>query len=67
MGERERGGGGGVGGWCWCTEPMSGPYGVSLWKSISQEWLTFYSFLQYDVGDGTRVIQGECVVWRLSS
>ena len=34
---------------------MSGPCGISLWKSIRHEWFTFSHFLQFDVGDGTRV------------
>ena len=29
-----------------------GPYGVSLWKSIKQEWPTFSKYLQFYVGDG---------------
>lgn len=29
-----------------------GPYGMSLWKSIKQEWPTFSKYLQFYVGDG---------------
>lgn len=52
--------GGGGGGCCCCcccrcTEVVSGPYGVSLWKSIRWEWETFSSYIQYEVGDGSRV------------
>ena len=34
---------------------MLGTYGVSVWKSIRSGWLDFSKFLQFDVGDGTRV------------
>ena len=30
------GGGGG-----WCSRSVNGPYGVALWKSISQGWPSF--------------------------
>ena len=39
----------------WCTEPVLGTYGVSVWKSIRHSWLDFSKFLQFDVGDGTRI------------
>ena len=39
---------------CWCTKPVAGAYGVSVWKSI-RSGLTFSKFLRYDVGDGTSV------------
>ena len=45
-------GGGGVG---WCTKPMTGTYGVSVWKSIRSGWMDFSKFLRFDVGDGTKV------------
>ena len=34
---------------------VSGAYGVCLWKFIRSGWLFFSKFIQYDVGDGTRV------------
>ena len=34
---------------------MTGIYGVSVWKSIGSGWMDFSKFLQFDVGDGTRV------------
>ena len=39
----------------WCTKPVTGTYGVSAWKSIRSGWMDFSKFLQFDVGDGTRV------------
>lgn len=45
-------GGWGVGGG-WCTKAVSGPYGISLWKSIRWQWPTFSKLLWFDVGDGT--------------
>ncbi|XP_050252211.1 uncharacterized protein LOC126698794 [Quercus robur] len=39
----------------WCTKPVTGTYGVSVWKSIRSGWMDFSKFLQFDVGDGTRV------------
>lgn len=39
----------------WCTTVVAGPYGVSLWKFIRWEWLTFSLYLQFDVGDSSRV------------
>ena len=39
----------------WCTKPVSGTYGVIVWKSIRSGWLAFFNFLWYDVGDGTDV------------
>ena len=45
----------GDGGGGWCTKPVTGTYGVSAWKSIRSGWMDFSKFLQFDVGDGTRV------------
>ena len=42
-----------VGGWC--TRSVNGPYGVGLWKSISQGWPSFSRHILYDIGDGSRV------------
>ena len=39
----------------WCTKPVLGTYGVSVWKSIRSAWLDFSKFLRFDVGDGTRI------------
>ncbi|KAL4639460.1 hypothetical protein ACB092_03G220100 [Castanea dentata] len=39
----------------WCTKSVSGAYGICMWKSIRSGWLNFSKFLQYEVGDGTRV------------
>ena len=39
----------------WCTKPMTGTYGVSVWKSIRSGWMDFSKFLRFDVGDGTKV------------
>ena len=39
----------------WCTTFVAGPYGVSLWKFIRWEWLTFSLYLQFDVGDSSRL------------
>ena len=42
-----------VGGWC--TRSVNGPYGVALWKSISQGWPSFSCYILYDIGDGSKV------------
>ena len=39
----------------WCTRSMNGPYGVGLWKNISQGWPSFSRHILYDIGDGSRV------------
>ena len=39
----------------WSTQLVSGPYGVSLWKYIMKEWKTFSQFLEFKVGDGSRI------------
>ena len=39
----------------WCTRLVNGPYGVGLWKYISQGWPSFPSHILYDIGDGSRV------------
>ena len=38
-----------------CSRSVEGPYGVNFWKFIRRGWLTFSRFLQFDVGDGTKV------------
>ncbi len=44
---------GGGGDWCSCS--VSGPYGVSLWKTISKGWAAFSRFVRYKVGDGSSI------------
>ena len=39
----------------WCTRSINGPYGVGLWKSISQGWPSFSRHILYNIGDGSRV------------
>ena len=39
----------------WCTRSVNGPYGVGLWKYISQEWPSFSHHILYDIGDGFRM------------
>ena len=38
----------------WCTRPINGPYGVVLWKNISQGWPSFSRLILYDIGMGPR-------------
>ena len=38
---------------------MIGPYGVGLWKNISQGWPSFSCHILYDIGDGSRVSFGK--------
>ena len=39
----------------WYTRAVIGPYGVGLWKNISQGWPSFSHHILYDIGDGSRV------------
>ena len=39
----------------WCSRSVNGPYGVALWKNISQDWPSFSHHILYDIGDGSRV------------
>ena len=39
----------------WCCNSVPGSYGVSLWKTISSGWSTFSCYIQFQIGDGTRV------------
>ena len=39
----------------WCSNPVPGSYGVSLWKTISSGWFTFSCYVQFQIGEGTRV------------
>jgi hypothetical protein len=40
----------------WCSKPVLGTYGVSLWKSIWKDWDSFRRFINFEVGDGSKVI-----------
>ena len=39
----------------WCSRPVNDPYGVGLWKYISQGWSSFSSHILFEIGDGSRV------------
>ena len=39
----------------WYTRPINGPYGVSLWKTISPGRPSFSCHILYDIGDGSMV------------
>jgi hypothetical protein len=39
----------------WITREVSGPHGVSLWKTIRKEWGNFVKYVNFEVGDGTKV------------
>ena len=39
----------------WCSNSIPGSYKVSLWKTISSGWSTFSRYIQFQIGDGTRV------------
>lgn len=39
----------------WCSHSVLGPYGVSLWKTISKGWDRFLQFVSYKVGDGSSI------------
>ena len=42
----------------WCTGPVSGPYGIGLWKNISRGWPFFKKKKKknlFDISDGSRV------------
>ncbi len=38
----------------WTTREVIGPYGISLWKHIWNEWGSFARQLHFEVGDGTK-------------
>ena len=42
-------------GWGWCSLPVIGPHGVSLWKFISRGWPSFVRHIQFEVGAGFTV------------
>jgi hypothetical protein len=39
----------------WITREVSGPHGVSLWKTIRKEWGNFVKYVNFEVGDGTKI------------
>ena len=39
----------------WYTRVVTSPYGVGLWKNISQGWPSFSRHILYDIDDGSRV------------
>ena len=39
----------------WITREVSGPHGVSLWKTIRNEWGNFVKYVNFEVGDGTKI------------
>ena len=39
----------------WCSLPVTGPHGVSLWKSISLGWPSFVCHIQFEVEAGFTV------------
>uniref|UniRef100_A0A2N9IUQ9 Reverse transcriptase zinc-binding domain-containing protein n=1 Tax=Fagus sylvatica TaxID=28930 RepID=A0A2N9IUQ9_FAGSY len=40
----------------WCSTIGRGPYGVSLWKAIMNEWDKFSLHCSFVVGDGRKVM-----------
>jgi len=39
----------------WCSLPVSGPYGVSVWKFIQRGWDNVAKYLRFEVGDGSHI------------
>ncbi len=39
----------------WCSKPVTGSYGVSLWKYFRRDWDSFRRYITFDVGNGSRV------------
>lgn len=39
----------------WCSLPITGPNGVSLWKSISRDWPSLSHHIQFEIGVGPTV------------
>jgi hypothetical protein len=37
----------------WCSNDVSGLYGISLWKTIRKGWDCFSHFVNFKVGDGS--------------
>jgi hypothetical protein len=45
----------GVTGRGWCTRPVRGSHGCSLWKGIIANWDVFQSYFVFEVGKGDKV------------
>jgi hypothetical protein len=39
----------------WCSLPVTGPYGVSVWKFIRKGWDSVAKFLRFEVVDGSHI------------
>jgi hypothetical protein len=39
----------------WCSLPVTGPYGVSVWKFIRRGWDNVAKFLRFEVGDESHI------------
>ena len=39
----------------WCSRLGNGPYGASVWKTISKGWDRFSHFVSYKVGNGSSI------------
>jgi hypothetical protein len=39
----------------WCSLPVTGPYGVSVWKFIRRGWDNVAKYLRFEVGDGSHI------------
>jgi hypothetical protein len=39
----------------WCSEEARGSYGVSLWRYIRKNWVAFFNYISFKVGDGLRI------------
>ena len=39
----------------WCSNRVSEPHGVSLWKGIRAGWDSFVRYTSFEVGDGSRI------------
>ena len=45
----------GVTGRGWCTRPIRGSHGCSLWKGIMAHWDLFQRYIGFEVGKGNKV------------
>ena len=39
----------------WCTRPVRGSHGYSLWKGIMANWDVFQKYIVFEVGKGDKV------------
>jgi len=39
----------------WCSLPVTGPFGVYVWKFIRKGWDNVAKFLRFEVGDGSHI------------